>query len=217
MNFGKAFLALVITTACGSSTPEGSAPAQPATADQPTAPTAVAEAPTAPNFTLPDLEGADVELAQFAGKTVVLEWFNPGCPFVKYAHGDGPLSDLAAKQTAQGIVWLAINSGAPGNQGHGVGANRSAVSNWKMAHPVLLDETGIVGKLYDATSTPSMVVINGERKLIYKGALDNSPLGKTDGEPMNYVEDAIAASAAGKLPSVRETPSYGCSVKYAQN
>jgi peroxiredoxin len=135
----------------------------------------------APAFSLQDLEGKTVSLADFAGKTVVLEWFNPDCPFVKYAHGEGPLSTMAAEQTNLGVVWLAINSGAPGKQGHGAERNREAKAEWKLEHPILLDEDGKIGHAYGATSTPHMFVIDGEGKLIYAGGLDNAPLGRVDG------------------------------------
>lgn len=135
----------------------------------------------APAFSLPDLDGKTVSLADFAGKTVVLEWFNPGCPFVKYAHGDGPLATMAAEQSKGGIVWLAINSGAPGKQGTGVERNREAAGEWKLEHPILLDEDGKVGHAYGATSTPHMFVIDGAGKLVYAGGLDNAPLGRVDG------------------------------------
>lgn len=135
----------------------------------------------APTFSLPDLDGKQVSLADFAGKTVVLEWFNPDCPFVKYAHDGGPLATLAKQQGEAGIVWLAINSGAAGKQGHGAERNREAKQEWKLEHPILLDEDGSVGHSYGATNTPQMFVIDGEGKLVYAGALDNAPLGEVQG------------------------------------
>jgi peroxiredoxin len=135
----------------------------------------------APAFSLPDLDGKTVSLADFAGKIVVIEWFNPDCPFVKYAHGEGPLATLAAEQSKAGIVWLAINSGAPGKQGTGVERNREAASEWKLEHAILLDEDGKVGHAYGATSTPHMFVIDAAGKLVYAGGLDNAPLGRAGG------------------------------------
>jgi peroxiredoxin len=135
----------------------------------------------APGFSLPDLDGKTVSLADFAGKTVVLEWFNPDCPFVKYAHTEGPLAAMAVEQSEAGVVWLAINSGAPGKQGAGVERNREAAAEWKMSHPILLDEDGKVGHAYGATTTPHMFVIDGAGKLVYAGGLDNAPLGRVDG------------------------------------
>lgn len=136
----------------------------------------------APAFTLPSVAGESISLADYAGKTVVLEWFNPDCPFVKYAHGEGgPLASLANEQSKAGIVWLAINSGAAGKEGAGVDRNKQAQVDWKLEHPILIDEDGKVGRTYGAQTTPHMFVIDPSGKLIYAGALDNAPLGRVDG------------------------------------
>ncbi len=132
----------------------------------------------APAFTLANLAGESVSLSDFAGKTVVLEWFNPDCPFVVYAHGDGPLAGLANERVKGGVVWLAINSGAEGKQGFGAERNTEAKADWKLEHPILLDPDGKVGHTYGAKTTPQMFVIDGEGKLVYAGALDNAPLGR---------------------------------------
>lgn len=193
-------------------TPAASSEAQPAAAAGATE----AVKNPAPDFTLSDLNGKQVSLSSLRGKTVVLEWFNPGCPFVRYAHGEGPLKDLAKKHTANGIVWLAVNSGADGKQGAGVDVNRQASKEWSMDHPVLIDGTGQVGKSYGAKTTPHMYVIDPNGSLIYKGALDNAPLGKVPSEGLvNYVDGALAALSSGKPVEVAETKPYGCSVKYA--
>lgn len=192
-------------------TPAAEAPA-PA---EPTAAASPSSGPEAPDFTLPDLDGKQVKLSSFRGKTVVLEWFNPGCPFVRYSHGEGPLKDLAKKHSASGIVWLAINSGAAGKQGAGADVNRQARQEWAMEHPILIDSNGQVGKSYDAKTTPHMYVINPAGQIVYKGALDNAPLGKVPAEgQVNYVDNALASLAAGKPIEVAETKAYGCSVKY---
>ncbi len=131
----------------------------------------------APAFALPDVDGKTLSLAEFAGKTVVLEWFNPDCPFVKYAHAEaGPLRTMA-KDRGSEIVWLAINSGAPGKQGAGAERNREAKQEYAIEHPILLDESGAVGRSYGATNTPHMFVIDPSGKLTYAGALDNAPMG----------------------------------------
>jgi peroxiredoxin len=136
----------------------------------------------APAFTLPSVAGETISLADYAGKTVVLEWFNPDCPFVKYAHDEGgPLASLGNEQSKAGIVWLAINSGASGKQGAGVERNKQAQADWKLEHPILIDEDGKVGRTYGAQTTPHMFVIDPAGKLIYAGALDNAPLGRVDG------------------------------------
>jgi peroxiredoxin len=123
----------------------------------------------APDFTLPTADGQAVTLSELRGKRVVLEWFNPECPFVKKAHDDGPLKDLAARSAAAGIVWLAINSGAPGKQGHGAELNQKAGAAWGLTHPILLDESGAVGQAYGASNTPHVYVIDEAGALVYRG------------------------------------------------
>jgi peroxiredoxin len=174
----------------------------------------------APDFTLKDLDGKEVRLSSFKGKTVVLEWFNPGCPFVKAAHSKGSLKDAARRQTKAGVVWLAVNSGAPGKQGAGVEANRDGAKGFAMDHPVLLDESGAVGKTYGATNTPHMMVIDEKGTLVYRGAIDNSPDGEgespTGGKLVSYVDAALADLSAGRPVATAETKAYGCGVKYAR-
>jgi peroxiredoxin len=168
----------------------------------------------APDFALKDTGGKPVSLASFRGKTVVLEWFNPDCPFVKHAHGQGALKSMAGQQTKRGIVWLAINSGASGKQGHGVDRNAEARKQYALDHPVLIDEDGKVGRAYGAKTTPHMFVIDAKGTLVYAGAIDNAPMGEAAGPPVNYVEKALEALGAGKKIDPAQTKSWGCSVKY---
>lgn len=171
----------------------------------------------APGFSLPNLSGETVTLEQHRGKVVVLEWFNPGCPFVKQAHeSGGALETMAAGWSEKDVVWLAINSGAPGKQGTGVETNQDAKKKWSMKHPILLDESGKVGRAYAAKTTPQMVVIDAQGRQVYNGALDNAPFGNTKGEPLSPItENVLKAVTAGKeSPQGRSKP-YGCSVKYA--
>ena len=172
----------------------------------------------APEFSLPDLDGKQVSLAQFKGKPVVLEWFNPGCPFVRASHTKGSLKTTAATESAKGVTWLAINSGGPGKQGAGAEASRKGTTEFAMQHPVLLDESGSVGKLYGAERTPELYVINAEGVLVYRGAIDNSPDGEGQspegGKLVNYVASALDAVRSGGAVATAETKSYGCSVKY---
>jgi peroxiredoxin len=172
----------------------------------------------APDFTLADLDGKNVSLHDFAGKTVVLEWFNPECPFVRMSHTKGSLKDAAARYTAKGVVWLGVNSGAEGKQGFGVEKNRAGIAKFNLSHPILLDPSGKVGHVYGATNTPHMYVVDAKGVLVYKGAIDNSPDGEgespTDGKLVSYVEAALDAIAQNKEIAVKETKAYGCSVKY---
>lgn len=172
----------------------------------------------APAFSLKDLTGQDVSLEQFRDKTVVLEWFNPNCPFVKAAHTKGSLVDAAARAMKEGVVWLAINSGAAGKQGHGKVASQAGKLAFAMNHPILLDESGEVGRSYGATNTPHIFIIDGAGTLVYAGAVDNSPDGEgespTSGTLVSYVDKALAEIASGKPVSTSQTKAYGCSVKY---
>jgi peroxiredoxin len=172
----------------------------------------------APDFALKDLAGNEVKLGSFKGKVVVLEWINPGCPFVQRSHSVGSLVDTAKRRTKDGITWLAINSGASGKQGADASQNTEAAKKWSMTHPILRDESGSVGKAYGATNTPNMFVIDKTGKVVYAGAIDNSPDGEgkspRGGKLVNYVDAALDDIAAGRPVQTSVTKPYGCSVKY---
>jgi peroxiredoxin len=173
----------------------------------------------APDFELSDLDGKRVRLSTLRGRPVVLEWFNPGCPFVNAAHTKGSLKDAAKRHVAEGVAWLAVNSGAPGRQGAGKEASVAGAKKFGLAHPVMLDESGEVGHAYGATNTPHMFVIDASGVLVYAGAIDNSPDGEaespTGGALVRYVDDALADLAAKRPVRVPTSRAYGCSVKYA--
>ena len=221
-------VALVALASFACNHKEPASPPDPTTssASSPQAATVTAAAPVehaevgkpAPDFALKDLDGKEVRLSSFKGKAVVLEWFNPGCPFVKAAHIKGSLKDAARRNTKNGVVWLAINSGAAGKQGAGLEANRDGAKGFAMEHPVLLDEAGTVGKTYGATNTPHMMVIDGKGTLVYRGVIDNSPDGEGESAPggklVSYVDSALTDVAAGRPVATAETKAYGCSVKY---
>jgi peroxiredoxin len=223
---------VVLAAVCACSRPTSiSSPSEPATpvAAAPSAVTATASSngamakaavgAAAPDFTLTDLDGHAVTLSSFKGKTVVVEWFNPGCPFVRKAHTVGSLKVSPAHALAQGVVWLAVNSAAPGKQGSGAEANRKVAAEFGMTYPVLLDDNGNVGRAYGATNTPNMFVIDPGGTLVYRGAIDNSPDGEgqspSDGALVNYVDVTLAAIKAHQPVKVPETKAYGCGVKYA--
>jgi Redoxin len=174
----------------------------------------------AADFELKDTDGKATKLSSFKGKIVVLEWFNPGCPFVKNAHTKGPLVTTAKRTAEKGVIWLAVNSSAAGKEGAGAQANNEAKTKYNLTHPVLLDEDGKVGHMYGATNTPHMVVIDAAGKLAYRGAADNSPDGEGDsptgGKLVNYIDTTVEALLAGKNAPVPETKAYGCGVKYAK-
>ena len=153
-----------------------------------------------------------------AGKTVILEWTNDGCPFVHKHYDSGNMQALQRRYTATGNIWLTIASSAPGEQGYVTPeAARADVARWKAApSDFLLDPDGVVGHLYDARATPHMVVIDPAGTLAYMGAIDDTP--STDLADVktakNYVVAALDELAAGKKVTVAATRAYGCSVKY---
>jgi len=170
----------------------------------------------APEFALKDLDGKEHKLSDYKGKTVVLEWYNPDCPFVVKQHNEGPLKTFAKDLAKNGFVYLAINSGAPGKQGAGLERNKTSLTEYGIEHPVLLDEDGKVGKAYKSRNTPHMYVIDPTGTLAYAGAIDNAPMGKIpDSGFVNHVADALADLDAKRAVTVAETKAYGCSVKYA--
>jgi peroxiredoxin len=206
-----AALALLTSASVGSA----STPPEPLTVASADGVPTAAVGKTAPDFSLTDTEGKTVQLSSLRGKTVVLEWFNPGCPYVKYAHSKGPMPELTKTWTDKGVVWLAINSGAPGKQGHGLETNAEARKEWNMNYPVLLDESGTVGRMYGAKTTPHMYVIDAEGTLVYAGGLDNAPMGNASGKAADYVADCLQELAAGSAITTTTAKPYGCSVKYA--
>ena len=175
----------------------------------------------APNFTLPDSNGRNVSLSDFRGRTVVLEWNNPGCPFVQKHYGSGNMQRTQATATRGGVVWLTINSGAPGNEGHMNGTQANAFLSRSEARPThyLLDPGGNVGRAYGARTTPHMYIINGEGNLVYAGAIDDKPTpNPADIEgARNHVLAALGEIRAGRAVSVPSTRPYGCTVKYANS
>lgn len=162
----------------------------------------------APDFSLTTVDGKTVKLSDYKGKTVVLEWFNPGCPYCVYAYGEGgPLRDLPERLMSQGIVWLSINS----QDGSAVDDNKAFMKANGMKAPLLMDPTGAVGKMFGAKSTPHCFVINEKGLLVYAGGLDNAPKGKVkDTETKtNYVEAAIKDLKGGHAVTISETKQYG--------
>jgi len=171
----------------------------------------------APDFTLTGVDGSTVALSALRDQVVVLEWFNPDCPFVVAAHEPGgPLHTLGNTWHARdGVTWLAINSGAAGKQGAGQQCNAAAAAAWSLSHPVLLDETGDVGRAYGAKTTPHMYVIDGAGVLRYAGGLDDAPLNKApEGGTTPYLAKALQAVVDGQDVTQPATKPYGCSVKY---
>ncbi len=171
------------------------------------------------NFKLTDMTGRTVSLADYRGKTVVLEWNNPGCPFVQKHYNSGNMQKTQAAARAGGAVWLSINSGAPGKQGHMTGAEAQSFVKTAKASPTayLLDPRGVVGKGYGAKTTPHLYIVDPAGKLVYQGGIDDKPTAEAAdiAGARNHVLAALAEVKAGKPVSTPETRPYGCSVKYA--
>lgn len=171
----------------------------------------------APHFEMKDLEGNKWSLKEHLDndKVVVLEWFNPECPFVVKHHYHHPTMRETYKEFKdKGVVWVAINSGAPGEQGTGLDKNKQYHKDWEMPYPILLDEESKIGRMYGARVTPHMFIISKEGVLVYDGAIDNNRSARTLGET-NYVRQALREHFNGETVSEPFTRPYGCTVKYA--
>ncbi len=173
----------------------------------------------APDFKLPDSTGAEQSLDQYKGKYVVLEWTNPGCPFVRKHYDSGNLPKLQAEATKKGVVWLAIDSSGPGGEGYlSADAAKKAKEqgDYKAVSALLLDPEGKVGHLYGATNTPDMIIISPEGKVVYTGAIDSiASADKNDiAKATNYVQTGLEEAMAGKPLTKPMSKPYGCGVKY---
>lgn len=166
----------------------------------------------APMFSLPDQNGKTVSLSDFAGKIVVLEWFNEDCPVVVRHYKNDAMNKLAGNYKDKDVVWLAINS----TKQKTVESNKKAADAWKMDRPILSDPSGDVGHLYGATNTPGMYVINKDGVLAYMGAIDDNPSDNKKDGVKNYVAQALNELLAGQSVSEPQTKQYGCTVKYAK-
>ncbi len=171
----------------------------------------------APDFTALDALGKTRKLSDFKGKHVVLEWTNPGCPFVVKHYG-GNMQALQKEFTAKGVVWLAIASTEKDNYEYFSPAKISGWVNDKLAKPtaVLMDESGKIGQLYSAKTTPHMYIVNPQGVLVYAGAIDSVPSARVDDikTATNYIRQGLNEALGGKPISVASTRAYGCSVKY---
>jgi peroxiredoxin len=172
---------------------------------------ALAVGQEAPAFRLPSLDGKQVALGDFRGKTVVLEWINPNCP-ISRRHADAKTMQTTATRHPE-VVWLAINSTRRDHPDF-VPAEEHAryLAARGITYPVLYDSDGAVGRAYGAKTTPHMFVVDPQGKVVYMGAIDDDPRGA--GAKVNYVDSALAALAAGGSPEPAATKPYGCSVKY---
>lgn len=197
-----------------------SAPANATTATAPAAePAKGAEiGKPAPAFTATDSNGKTHQLSDFIGKTVVLEWTNHECPYVRKHYDTNNMQDLQRAATGKGVVWLSIVSSAEGKQGYTTGeeANKIIAKEKSAETARLLDPTGALGTLYGASTTPHMFVIDAQGVLVYAGGIDDQPSvsHSTVKTAKNYVKAALDDLAAGKAVAVATSKPYGCNVKY---
>jgi peroxiredoxin len=172
----------------------------------------------APAFTLKDSNGKTVNLADYKGKTVVLEWHNSECPFVKKHYDSANMQGLQSKYGKDGVVWLSVNSTETGHGDYKKPEQVNAILKAANASPTayLMDESGATGKAYGAKTTPHMYVINPQGTLVYAGGIDD----KRSTNPAdvktakNFVSAALDEMKAGKPISVATSTPYGCSIKY---
>lgn len=167
----------------------------------------------APEFELNTFDGKTISLSDYRGKIVVLEWMNYECPFSRYHYETkNTMVELANKYKDKNVVWLAVNS-----TNHATPkANRAFVDKHKLPFAVLDDRSGKVGHAYNAQTTPHMFIINQRGRIVYEGAIDDSPMGQKKENVVNYVDNALAELTAGKAVSTPNTKPYGCTVKYAK-
>ncbi len=172
----------------------------------------------APEFAGLDSRGAKHTLAGYRGKTVVLEWTNHECPYTAKHYATGNMQALQAAAIGSGVVWLTVVSSRPGAQGYVEAAEADRLTATRKAQPtaVLLDPKGQLGRLYSASTTPHMFIVDGTGTLVYMGAIDDRPTASHASVKgaRNYVREALDAMAAGRPIAVASTRPYGCSVKY---
>ena len=172
----------------------------------------------APDFTLLNTQGEKVQLSDFKGKHVVLEWTNHLCPYVVKHYSSDNMQGLQRKYTDKDVVWLSIISSAPGKQGYVEANEADELTSSRKAAPthVLFDPTGEVGKMYSAKTTPHMYLIDPEGELRYAGGIDSIKSANPEdiAKAENFVESGLSALLSGQEVTKKLTPPYGCSIKY---
>jgi peroxiredoxin len=172
----------------------------------------------APDFTLTDTSGKPVRLSDFKGKHVVLEWVNPGCPYVRKHYSSANMQGTQKEATGKGVVWLAINSTETQHHDYLAPDKLAGWMTQQKAAPTrtLMDAEGKVGQAYGARTTPHMYIVNPQGQLIYAGGIDSIPSSSADDvkKAVNYVKQGISQALAGQPLTNPTTRPYGCSIKY---
>lgn len=173
---------------------------------------------SAPDFTLTDTAGKPVKLSDYRGKYVVLEWTNPGCPYVKKHYDSGNMPATQREAVAKGVVWLSINSTEKDSYDYLEPAQLASWMKERKGTPsaVLMDVEGTAGKAYGARTTPHMYIVNPQGQLVYAGGIDSIPSSNPEDirKAVNYVKQGLGEALAGKPISQAATRPYGCSIKY---
>jgi len=179
---------------------------------------AVAIGQKAPDFIATDVTGQQRRLSDFAGKFVVLEWTNPGCPFVRKHYGSGNMQSTQKAAADKGVVWLAINSTERAASDYLPPPQLAAWMKEKSAAAshVLMDEDGTIGRAYGARTTPHLYIVDPKGVLVYAGGIDSIASARADDikNATNYVTRALGEAFGGQAISAAATRPYGCSIKY---
>lgn len=172
----------------------------------------------APDFQLVDLGGQVQKLSHHRGKIVVLEWFDPDCPFVLHAYDEGLLPEMQSRYAAAGIVWLAIHSSSPGTADADAASSLAFATQHRLRLSISMDPMGRIGRTYGARTTPHLCVINERGALVYSGGLDNAPMGRVASAATrtNYVDAAILDLRSGHAVTTSSTRAYGTAIQYGR-
>ena len=204
-------LALLVACGGGPTPPERTNPA-PFGADAP--PAALQPGDPVPPLTLTDVDGGVVSLADLQGAPVVLEFFNPDCPFVDHAHSRGLLAELPETWAARGVAWIAVNANRPGTNGSGMGRNQRAGRSHDLPRPVVLDESGVVARAFGAKVTPTLAILDGAGRVAYLGGPDNAPMGQAEGGTVrDFATPVLEALVSGAPAPFSRQKAYGCTIK----
>lgn len=165
----------------------------------------------APGFELQDYRGNTISLSDYQGKIVVIEWTNPDCPFVQRHYREETMKKLEKEYRDQDVVWLAVNS----THYMGKEENMEFAKENNIPYPILIDQSGEVGKSYGAQTTPHMYIIGKSGEIVYQGGIDDDPRGnRKPSERTQYVDNALEDVVSGQEVEVSSSKPYGCSVKY---